>query len=206
MEGVGLFRHDHARISAQLPGKLAMADIDGVDLRGAAIEQDVGETAGRRADIETDPPGRIDAETLDAMGQLQPAARDPGMVPAAHRQPSRPSLEPRRDSGAPASGRGSGPRPLLPCRPPSPREPRRCAVSTAASRHSHRSVAWKPGIAVNPLSHGANIQGTHPPGLGAGGHGLGRVRSLWCAAGLPTKAEARPDGAGAPGRRDIHDQ
>ena len=86
MPGIGFFQHDHARIGAQFPGELAVADIDGIDPRCAMVEQDIGEAAGRGADIEADPPGRIDAETLDAVGQLQAAARNPGMVAPAHRQ------------------------------------------------------------------------------------------------------------------------
>ena len=86
MPGIGFFQHDHARIGAQFPGKLAVADIDGIDTHRAMVEQDIGEAAGRGADIEADPPGRIDAETLDAVGQLQAAARNPGMVAPAHRQ------------------------------------------------------------------------------------------------------------------------
>ena len=46
--------HDDARVLAERPRELAVADVDRVDPRGAAAEQHVGEAAGRRADVERD--------------------------------------------------------------------------------------------------------------------------------------------------------
>ena len=43
---------DDARIVAQRPVDLAVADVERHDARRAALQQDVGEAAGRRADVE----------------------------------------------------------------------------------------------------------------------------------------------------------
>ena len=56
--------------------QLAVADVDGDDTRGAALQQDVGEAAGRGADVETVEPRRIDAELVERMRELLAAARD----------------------------------------------------------------------------------------------------------------------------------
>ena len=45
--------------------ELAVADVDGDDARGAALEQHLGEPAGRRAGIQGDPPGRVDRERVE---------------------------------------------------------------------------------------------------------------------------------------------
>ena len=42
----------HARIAAQLPVELAVADVERDDMACAALQQHVGESAGRRADVE----------------------------------------------------------------------------------------------------------------------------------------------------------
>ena len=49
---VGALAHGDARVVAQRPGELAAADVDRVDVRGAGLEQAVGEPAGRRAGVE----------------------------------------------------------------------------------------------------------------------------------------------------------
>jgi hypothetical protein len=43
---------------------------------GAALEQAVGEAAGRGADVERPPAGHRDAERVEGVGQLDPAAGD----------------------------------------------------------------------------------------------------------------------------------
>ena len=40
---------------------------------GAALEQAVGEAAGRGADVEADPAGGVDAEVIEGGGELLPA-------------------------------------------------------------------------------------------------------------------------------------
>ena len=59
---VHALEHDDARIVAQPRVELPVADVDGDHARRAALEQDVGEAAGRGADVEAVEPGRVDAE------------------------------------------------------------------------------------------------------------------------------------------------
>jgi len=74
--------HD-ARVRAQLPGELAVADVDGVDPRGAVLEQDVGEAAGGGADVGADQAGWRKREVAEGVVELQSATGDPGMILAA---------------------------------------------------------------------------------------------------------------------------
>ncbi len=83
MARIGALQHDHARVVAQRPGKLAVTDIDRVDPRGAVLEQDVGEAAGRRPDVDRDRPGRVDGEMRQRVRELDAAARNPGVVEPA---------------------------------------------------------------------------------------------------------------------------
>ena len=53
LSGIGFFHYHDARIIAQLPGKLSLADIDGVNFRRAMLQQAIGESAGGRASVET---------------------------------------------------------------------------------------------------------------------------------------------------------
>ena len=61
-----------------------MADVDGVDPGGAALQQHVGEAAGRGADVERHHARGIDAEMVEAVGELEPASGDVGRACAAH--------------------------------------------------------------------------------------------------------------------------
>jgi hypothetical protein len=81
--GVGLFQRDDARLALQAGVQLALADIDRVNLGRAAREQDVGEAAGGRADIETDEASGIDAEAIEPLDEFESAARDPGVGASA---------------------------------------------------------------------------------------------------------------------------
>lgn len=58
--------------------ELPSADIDGIDLGRAAGEQHVGEASGRGADIERNPPRRLQPEGLQGGRELEPAAGDVG--------------------------------------------------------------------------------------------------------------------------------
>ena len=49
---VGALDHRHARVLPQLPVQLPVADVQGDDVARAALQQHVGEAAGRRADVE----------------------------------------------------------------------------------------------------------------------------------------------------------
>ena len=96
--GVRPLPADDARIAAQRVGKLAAAHVDRVHAHRAALEQGVGEAAGRRADVEADTAGRVDAERVERARQLLPAAR--------HVRQRRGDLD--RDAGARRDRRACG--------------------------------------------------------------------------------------------------
>ena len=76
LAGVRALEHGHARVVAQPLVELAVADVERDHARGAALEQDVGEAAGRGADVERVTPGRVDAELVERVRELVAAARD----------------------------------------------------------------------------------------------------------------------------------
>ena len=51
-------------------------DVERDHARRAALEQDVREAAGRGADVERVPPGRVDPELVEGVRELVAAARD----------------------------------------------------------------------------------------------------------------------------------
>src|SRR5207247_9656985 len=51
-------------------------DVECEHAGGAALERDVGESAGRGADVEAVAPGRVEAERIERMCELLAAARD----------------------------------------------------------------------------------------------------------------------------------
>ena len=73
MAGVDSLVHDHARIVAQLPVELSMADIEGVHAGGSVLQQAIGEAAGGCAEVQADLAGRIDFEMLQRGLQLEAA-------------------------------------------------------------------------------------------------------------------------------------
>ena len=77
--GVRALHRDDARVAAQRLGELAAAHVESVDARRAALQQHVGEAAGRRADVEADEPGRVDPERVEAGRELVAAAADVGL-------------------------------------------------------------------------------------------------------------------------------
>ena len=76
---VASFVNDHAPIRAQSRRELAVADVDGGDPARAARQQNVGEAAGRSADVEAIAAARIEPERVERRLQLDAAARGPGM-------------------------------------------------------------------------------------------------------------------------------
>ena len=60
--GVRPLEDDDALIFTQSPGELPVTDIDGVNPGRAARQEDISKSPGRRAEIEADPSGDIDAE------------------------------------------------------------------------------------------------------------------------------------------------
>ena len=73
------FERNDARVIAQRRMQLAAPDIDRIDPPCAALEQRLGETAGRSADIEADALRGIDRAGVERSRKLHPAARDEGM-------------------------------------------------------------------------------------------------------------------------------
>ena len=69
---VHAFEYDHARVVAQPPVELSVADVERDDARGAALQQHVGEAAGRRADVERAAPRGSIANTSSACASLTP--------------------------------------------------------------------------------------------------------------------------------------
>ena len=67
---------DDPRVAGDRVRQLTPPDVDGVDAGRAALEQDVGEAAGRRAGVEADEPRRVDAERVERGGELVAAAAD----------------------------------------------------------------------------------------------------------------------------------
>ena len=76
LSGVRPLEHGHARVVAEPFVELAAADVESDHPRRAALEQDVGEAAGRGADVERVAPGRVDVELVEGVRELLPAARD----------------------------------------------------------------------------------------------------------------------------------
>ena len=77
---VGALHDRHPRIGPQRPGELAVADVDGDDLAGAAVQQHLGEPAGRGAGVQAAPAVDRDAERVERADQLVRAARHPGLL------------------------------------------------------------------------------------------------------------------------------
>ncbi len=84
------------RVVAHLEIEQAVADVDGGDVRGAALQEAVGETSGRGADVEAAPAGRIDREMFERGGELAAGARHEGLGRAGELQPD---VVPHRAAG-----------------------------------------------------------------------------------------------------------
>ena len=69
-----------AGIAPQLPIELAVADVQRDDARRPAAKQDVGEAAGRGADVERETAGHLDPEDIQRVRELDAAAADVWMV------------------------------------------------------------------------------------------------------------------------------
>jgi hypothetical protein len=66
-----------------------VSDVEGDDTACAALKQDVGEAAGRSADVERQLPGGGNRKGVERVRQLQAAAADVGMVGGGGRGRSR---------------------------------------------------------------------------------------------------------------------
>ena len=136
---VDALEHDHARVVAEPRVQLAVADVERDHARGAALQQDVGEAAGRGAEVEAVEPGGVDAEAVERVGELEPGARD-----VRRRRRRARAARPRRPARRPSSGRAPGP----PSRAPGPgRGSRRAPARRAAGRAAcgSRAARGEPG-------------------------------------------------------------
>ena len=77
---VHFLAHDDARVVPEAGMELTVADVEGVNPRRASREKHVRESARRGAEVETDPPLRLDPEMRQAEVQLHASARNPGML------------------------------------------------------------------------------------------------------------------------------
>src|SRR5205085_5898082 len=68
--------HGDAIVAAQAPGQLAVGDVERHDVRGAGLQQAVGEAPGGRADVEAAAPGRVNPGRRERVRQLAAAPRD----------------------------------------------------------------------------------------------------------------------------------
>ena len=127
--------HDDPRIAAQRPVELPVADVERDDARGAALQQHVGEAAGRRADVERDA-GRSTSmpKTSSACASLSAAAADVRMVrldrasTSASASTGVPALDDGLAVDADLAGEDQRARPLA------RRAPGRASTSSASSR------------------------------------------------------------------------
>ncbi len=67
---------DDVRIGAEAPGKLTVADIDGIDLGRTALQQNVRESAGGSAAVDAHGVFHIDGKHTQRLFELPPAAAD----------------------------------------------------------------------------------------------------------------------------------
>jgi len=78
--GVGSLHQNYARVGAELHGDLTEAGVDGRDMRGAVLEETVGESAGRSADVKAGAIVDVDAPVVEGVGELEASTADVGLV------------------------------------------------------------------------------------------------------------------------------
>ncbi len=74
--GVYTLEHRHAGVVANLRVQLAVADVERDHSRGAALQEHVGEAAGRRAHVETVEPRDVECECVQCVRELVSRTRD----------------------------------------------------------------------------------------------------------------------------------
>ena len=77
---VDVLEHDDARVLAQPPVQLPVADVERDDASGAALQHDVGEAAGGGADVEALATLDGDLKGVQCVSELQSAAADVGVI------------------------------------------------------------------------------------------------------------------------------
>ena len=113
---VGALQHGHARVVAQRPCELPAPDVDRVDVRGARLEQAVGEPAGGRAGVEGPTPATSTAKRSSAAASFSPPRETKRGAVAGQLDRLARRHQPGRGLGAGSHRRG-------PARPRSPRPP-----------------------------------------------------------------------------------
>jgi hypothetical protein len=81
---VGALHDHHARVAAQSVVELAVAHVERVHPARAALEQDVGEAAGRGAHVQGDGARDVQPPGVERRRQLEPAAADVGQRRPQH--------------------------------------------------------------------------------------------------------------------------
>jgi aminoglycoside 6'-N-acetyltransferase len=76
MTSVRALEDDYTRVFANPRVQLAVADVERDHARCAALEQDVGESSRRGADVQTVEPGGINAKRVESVRELDAAPRD----------------------------------------------------------------------------------------------------------------------------------
>ncbi len=74
--GVPSLDHRHPRVGPEPPVELTVGDVDGHNVLDPALEQAVGESAGRGPYVEGQPSGDIEPEAGERVGELDPAPGD----------------------------------------------------------------------------------------------------------------------------------
>jgi hypothetical protein len=69
-----VFAHLDARVLPDLPRELPVPDVERDDARRAALQQAVGEAAGRSADVEADFARRFDLKVVERRRELRKAS------------------------------------------------------------------------------------------------------------------------------------
>ena len=114
--GVHALDDGDARVGAQLPVQLAVADVDGDRRRGAPRASSTSVKPPVEAPMSSaEPPGDVEPEGVERVGQLDAAAADPGMIRADDARPRRartpcvPALTAARPLDDRPARRGSAP-------------------------------------------------------------------------------------------------
>src|SRR5262245_21790184 len=77
---VDTFLDDDARVLTKLPVQLAVSHVEGDHFACASLQPHVGEPTGRCADVKRTPTLDADAELVERVGELDPAATDVRMI------------------------------------------------------------------------------------------------------------------------------
>ena len=153
--GVGALHRDDARVAAERLGELAAAHVESVDAGRAALQQDVGEAAGRGADVEADEARGSIPNASSAAASLCPPRLTYGSGASTS------TLVVAVDQVARPCGRAGRrrPPPPGPCRPS--RAPARgCATRPARARRAAGRAGCACGFAPGRRSDSPAYRGT----------------------------------------------